>query len=205
MEDFGKRLKEERERLGFTQGKFAELCGVGRTAQFNYERGERHPGSLYLDAAEKLGVDLHYVFTATKSGKDWGYARAYTRMLYTFEMLLGLEEQRLEPLAKSLVEINAQQGIFEGDEKTPTGIVHWGGWIDEFAGWLGTATKVQRCVDVGLLAALEDAVSQVAAQSGVTLSTEKRLRSALMLYQDAKENRGKVDPRKVEDAVKLAS
>lgn len=205
MEDFGKRLKEERERLGMTQQVFGEACGVGKTTQYMYERGDRHPGSLYLDAAEKLGVDLHYVFTATKSGKDWGYARAYTRMLYTFEMLLGLEEQRLEPLAKSLVEINAQQGIFEGDEKTPTGIVSWVEWTNEFLGWLGTATKVQRCVDVGLLAALEDAVSQAAEKSGVTLSTEKRLRSALMLYQDAKENGGTVDLRKVEDAVKLAS
>lgn len=205
MEDFGKRLKEERERLGFTQGKFAELCGVGRTAQFNYERGERHPGSLYLDAAEKLGVDVHYVFTATRTGKDWRYARAYSRMLYTFEMLLGLEEQRLEPLAKNLVEINAQQGIFEGDEKTPTGIVYWGDWVDEFATWLGTATKIQRCVDVALLAKLEDAIADAAERNGASLSTEKRLRSALMLYQEAKENGGSVDQRKVEDAVKLAS
>jgi transcriptional regulator with XRE-family HTH domain len=205
MEDFGKRLKEERERLGFTQGKFAELCGVGRTAQFNYERGERHPGSLYLDAAEKLGVDTHYVFTATRTGKDWGYARAHSRMLYTFEMLLGLEEKKLEALTKNLVEINAQQGIYEGDQKSPTGIVNWGPWTDDFMAWLKTATKIERCVDVDLLAQLEDALIQAAEQQQVKLPTAKRLRAAIMLYQEAKENEGRIDPSKVENAVKLAA
>ncbi|MDD5478739.1 helix-turn-helix transcriptional regulator [Rhodoferax sp.] len=61
MENFGDRLKSERERLGHTQAKFAEACGVGSTAQYNYEKGDRDPAVSYLLAAEKLGVDLQYL------------------------------------------------------------------------------------------------------------------------------------------------
>lgn len=205
MEDFGKRLKEERERLGMTQQVFGEACGVGKTTQYMYERGDRHPGSLYLDAAEKLGIDVHYVFTATKSGKDWRYARAYDRMLYTFEMFLGLEEKRLEPLVKELVEINDQANWFNENPGVQPPSIDYGVWMEHFLDWLGTATKIENCIDAGLLAQLDDAVTQTAERVGVALSSEKRLRAVLMLYRDAKQQRGQIDSRRVEDAVKLAS
>ena len=66
MDSFGTRLKEERERLGMSQEKFGRTCGVGKTTQYLYERGERHPDSLYLDAAAKLGVDTSYIITGTR-------------------------------------------------------------------------------------------------------------------------------------------
>lgn len=205
MEDFGKRLKEERERLGMTQQVFGEACGVGKTTQYMYERGDRHPGSLYLDAAEKLGVDLHYVFTATRAGKDWKYARAYNRMLYTLEMFLGLEEKRLEGLVKELVEIDDGANWFNETPDAPRASVDYNPWMENVLRWLGTATKIESCVDVSLLAKLEDAVTKAADQAGVTLASEKRLRAAILLYQDVKENGGQIDPRRVADAVKLAS
>lgn len=205
MEDFGKRLKEERERLGMTQQVFGEACGVGKTTQYMYERGDRHPGSLYLDAAEKLGVDLHYVFTATRGGKDWRYARAYNRMLYTLEMFLGLEEKRLEGLVKELVEIDDGANWFNENPDAPRASVDYNPWMENVLRWLGTATKIESCVDVSLLAKLEDAVTKAADLAGVTLASEKRLRAAILLYQDVKENGGQIDPRRVADAVKLAS
>ena len=204
MEDFGKRLKEERERLGLSQTKFAELCGVRRTAQFNNERGERHPASVYVDAAEKLGVDTHYVFTGTRKGKDWAYARAFSRMLYTFEWLLGLEEQRLEAIAKELVDRNETAGWFNENPGTRPESVSYLEWVESFRGWLGTAAKLDYCVDVTLLAQLVDAVSLVADKTGATLTTEKCLRAALMLYRDAKQS-GEIEQRRVADAVRLAS
>lgn len=205
MEDFGKRLKEERERLGMTQQVFGEACGVGKTTQYMYERGDRHPGSLYLDAAEKLGVDLHYVFTATRGGKDWRYARAYNRMLYTLEMFLGLEEKRLEGLVKELVEIDDGANRFNENPDAPRASADYNPWMENVLRWLGTATKIESCVDVSLLAKLEDAVTKAADLAGVTLASEKRLRAAILLYQDVKENGGQIDPRRVADAVKLAS
>lgn len=206
MEDFGKRLKEERERLGLSQAKFAEECGVGKTAQYTYEKGTRHPGSLYLDAAEKLGVDTVYVMTGTRKGKDWAYARAFSAFIYTVEMLLGLEEGRVEPLCKLRVDLDAQVDWFGDDpEKKPaSGMVSFEPWSEGVLAWLATASKPDRCIDASLLARLVEAVGGATAKVGADLPTEKRIRAALMLYRDAKAT-GRVDQQLVDDAIKLAT
>lgn len=60
-------LKSERERLGFTQGQFASLCGVSLRSQANYESGARAPDSDYLTAALQAGCDLEYIFNGVRS------------------------------------------------------------------------------------------------------------------------------------------
>lgn len=60
------RLAEERKRLGKSQAEFCSACGIGRTAQYRYERGERSPDTDYLGAAEALGVDVLYIVTGTR-------------------------------------------------------------------------------------------------------------------------------------------
>ena len=129
MDSFGKRLKEERERLGMSQEKFGKSCGVGKTTQYLYERGERHPDSSYLDAAAKLGVDTSYIITAT---------------------------------------------------------------------------RLEYSVDVAILSRLIDTITREAEQAGVFLTTEKRLRVALILYRDTKLS-GEIDPWSVKNAIKIAS
>lgn len=67
MNDFGSRLREERERIGLNQTEFAEKCGVKKLAQSNYEKGVRNPDSLYLAAASVIGVDVLYLITGKRS------------------------------------------------------------------------------------------------------------------------------------------
>jgi transcriptional regulator with XRE-family HTH domain len=62
------RLREERERLGFTQEAFAVLGGVQKRAQINYEKGERHPDSAYLAAIAAAGADVLYILTGQRMG-----------------------------------------------------------------------------------------------------------------------------------------
>lgn len=62
----GARLTEERNRVGLTQTEFGSACGIGKTAQYLYERGQRSPDTDYLGAAEALGVDVHYVLTGAR-------------------------------------------------------------------------------------------------------------------------------------------
>lgn len=62
----GVRLKEERERLGFTQPAFGAIGGVQKLAQLNYEKGERFPGADYLAAVAKVGADVQYIVTGTR-------------------------------------------------------------------------------------------------------------------------------------------
>jgi transcriptional regulator with XRE-family HTH domain len=65
--DVGARLREERMRLGLTQGEFAALGGLEQRAQLNYESGVRSPDANYLGALKPIGVDVVYVLTGQRS------------------------------------------------------------------------------------------------------------------------------------------
>ncbi|MDO9422131.1 MAG: helix-turn-helix transcriptional regulator [Herminiimonas sp.] len=58
---FGIRLKEERKRLGLNQAEFAQIGGVGRLAQLQYESEATAPTTRYLSAIGAIGVDLVYL------------------------------------------------------------------------------------------------------------------------------------------------
>lgn len=61
------RLRDERERLGLSQTAFAEVGGVQKRAQINYEKDERHPDAGYLAAVAAVGVDVLYILTGQRS------------------------------------------------------------------------------------------------------------------------------------------
>lgn len=62
----GDRLKEERERLGFSQTEFAAVAGASKNSQYNYEKGDRSPDADYLAAIAARGVDILYVVTGER-------------------------------------------------------------------------------------------------------------------------------------------
>lgn len=70
MSTIADRLKAERERLNLSQTAFAEICGVGKRAQINYEKAERVPDLAYIEALVKadISVDVLYVIAAIRSG-----------------------------------------------------------------------------------------------------------------------------------------
>lgn len=63
----GDRLREERTRLEHNQETFGQLAGVGKQAQLRYEKGERHPDSVYMAAIAAIGVDVLYVLTGQRT------------------------------------------------------------------------------------------------------------------------------------------
>jgi len=66
----GKRLKEERKRLGLTQEEIAVQLDVSRYAQLNFEKDINLPGGAYLLAAIGRGVDVMYVLTGQRAQLD---------------------------------------------------------------------------------------------------------------------------------------
>ncbi len=64
----GRRLVEERKRLGVSQAAFFTACGVSKAAQYNFESDINLPGGAYLIAAAALGVDITYVLTGQRMG-----------------------------------------------------------------------------------------------------------------------------------------
>lgn len=65
--NFCDRLKEERERLGFTQEAFGAIGGVKKLAQLKYEKGERSPDANYLAAISKVGADVLYLLAGART------------------------------------------------------------------------------------------------------------------------------------------
>jgi len=65
--NIGERLREERERLGYSQSAIGAVGGVKKLAQLKYEQGERFPGADYLAALAKIGVDTLYIVTGERS------------------------------------------------------------------------------------------------------------------------------------------
>lgn len=64
---FGLRIKEERERLGFSQAQFAAIGLVTTRSQQNYEISSRKPDIAYLQAISKVGVDVLYIINGVHS------------------------------------------------------------------------------------------------------------------------------------------
>ena len=62
------RLREEREKLRLTQTAIAEIGGVQKRAQINYESGERLPDAGYLAAIAAAGADVRYILTGQRDG-----------------------------------------------------------------------------------------------------------------------------------------
>lgn len=68
MSTLSNRLREERQRLGLNQTEFAELAGVQKRAQVNYEAGERAPDTNYMAAIAAAGADVLYILTGGRTG-----------------------------------------------------------------------------------------------------------------------------------------
>jgi transcriptional regulator with XRE-family HTH domain len=114
MSDFGDRLREERKRLGLNQIDFADLGGVKKNAQLNYENGERKPDSDYLFALLKAGVDVIYVLTGERSTTSLGNDES--------QLLTGYRSLDQRGKAGVLAMINgmnsvpaSQSNVFHGD------------------------------------------------------------------------------------------
>jgi len=65
-----RRLREEREKLGFSQEKFGMAGGVKKLAQINYEKGVRSPDANYLAAVARAGADVCYILTGQWGGSQ---------------------------------------------------------------------------------------------------------------------------------------
>lgn len=66
--EIGERLRLERQRCQLTQLELADVAGVSKTTQVNYEGGHRSPDATYLLAVSKVGVDVSYVVTGVRIG-----------------------------------------------------------------------------------------------------------------------------------------
>lgn len=63
MDTLGERLRHERKRLGMTQSELANLAGIERRAQSNYENNQRNPDTAYMGKLARAGFDVLFIMT----------------------------------------------------------------------------------------------------------------------------------------------
>lgn len=59
----GKRIREERERLGYNQEAFSALGNVSRRSQIMYEQDSSEPSAGYFTLIAAAGADVLYILT----------------------------------------------------------------------------------------------------------------------------------------------
>ncbi|EDU0501367.1 helix-turn-helix transcriptional regulator [Salmonella enterica] len=67
--DIGQRLREERERLGFSQTAMSKVCGVAFRTYCDYEAGKSEPKASTLASLAEFGVDILFVLSGGKTPK----------------------------------------------------------------------------------------------------------------------------------------
>lgn len=63
----GHRLREERERLGFSQPALAGLAETTKKSQIDYEKGISFPKANYFEVIARAGADIQYIVTGVRS------------------------------------------------------------------------------------------------------------------------------------------
>ena len=65
----GKRLREERERLGMSQPAFAAVVGTTKQTLFSWETGKTAPDGFQLAAFATAGADVLYILTGRREAE----------------------------------------------------------------------------------------------------------------------------------------
>lgn len=192
LDDFGRRLREERERLGLSQEAFGAIGGVKKLAQLKYEKGERAPDANYLAAIKKRGVDISFLLTGDRNEEAERFA--FHDLLLLIGARLGIDSEVMEKL------------MFQA-------------WQDEERNMLGEALEevnVSRLlddvwkklpkpeVDCRTLEAVLEGIESTLERKGKQLQPRNKSSMVSMFYQSARDT-GKVDLKMIEYAVSLAT
>lgn len=105
MIGFSDRLKEERKRLGFTQGDLADVAGVAGNTQLNYEKGVRNPDSEYLQAVAAAGVDVLYLLTGQRTPQpEQALSVREQTVVYNYRALSEGDKAAMQRLSSALAQ-----------------------------------------------------------------------------------------------------
>ncbi|WP_231892058.1 helix-turn-helix transcriptional regulator [Burkholderia sp. MSMB1589WGS] len=192
------RLREERERLGLSQAKFAAACGIGKTAQYTYEAGERTPDAAYLEAAGRLGVDVWYVVLGERTTSDMIATMALRTVLNHITERLGLDHQQVELAVKTAEEHERNETGWQRSESDPVATYELVSRIVSDA-----LAKRDELSQTTLQAVLEG-VENTLRESGQDISSAKKAAAIALLYRSFVAT-GKIDTKAISDALTLAA
>ncbi len=195
----GKRIAEERKRMGFSQSVFAELVGVSFSSQRRYEDGTRSPDTAYLESLRKQGMDVNYVLFNLNGDEvvDCPYVAAMALLPGFVYKPITQGECRDMAAGVTLRACRNSEGLREWFDACQSCALNPGKF---------SSRKLDRLSDsdVSLLEAVLEGVDTALQTHGMPLSHAKKAQAVAMLYRAFKAS-GKVDTAMIEEAVKLAS
>jgi transcriptional regulator with XRE-family HTH domain len=109
----GRRLREERERLGLSQTAFAAIGLVSKGSQILYEKGKPCP-SNYLSAIAAHGADVLYILTGRREQPALDDIKTLTAAIEIIEEALAKRRATMPPAKKAEV-IALAYDILKGD------------------------------------------------------------------------------------------
>lgn len=99
----GERLKEERERLGFSQTELGLRLGVSRGTQKNYELGANSLDLRYVAALAEHGVDSTYILTGLRSSAPGqGFSSDETELVDLYRRLPDEDRKTIRRIVRSM-------------------------------------------------------------------------------------------------------
>lgn len=109
MKNVGRRLREDRTRLGWSVDQFAEKSGIHPTSVGNYERGERAPNAMLLLVWHDIGIDIGYVLIGVRWGTQIDATEQY--LLDRFSRLDAAERPIILALVARLTGDNCEPSL----------------------------------------------------------------------------------------------
>lgn len=106
----GLRLKEERERLGFTQEAFAEIAGAKRRTLIDWEKGVSSPTAAQMAALATVDADVQFIITGQRQGHGIGESAIHQAVLDAIDLLSLDKKVDAGQLAKAVVKLVAKSG-----------------------------------------------------------------------------------------------
>lgn len=94
----GKRLRDERERLGMSQPAFAALAQTTKQTLFSWESGKTAPDGFQLAALSVAGVDVLFVVTGQRShpiAAQESLPKEHQALLNSYEMCSVVAKKNL--------------------------------------------------------------------------------------------------------------
>lgn len=212
MTGLGKRLAEERKRLGLSQSAFADLIGVSFSSQRRYEDGRSSPDTLYLDSLRKHGVNVEYVISGRAKQSAKGYnPDTLVEFGLAVAKLYQISPEELNGLAHSVSEaMKGERSLIRwkcGPSRNGLHLMRqlFLGTPRSFSKRLKSiqATGDDAALDALLLAKVISGLESALTCEQKCLEPRKKAQAMVMLYRAFKTS-GKVDQAMIEEAVKLA-
>lgn len=191
MSGLGKRLAEERKRLGLSQSAFADLVGVSFSSQRRYEDGRSAPDTGYLDNLRKHGVDADFVLSGD-THSDRQSDHIIHALINLVERIGGHIGSKSEAIAATAYFPLEKPEVFEQGGLVPDQV------IEKFF------DGCRLDIDGEMLALVIEELDVLVQQRKVKISSRKKAWAVTMLYRSFKAS-GKVDPAMVEEAMTLAA